>query len=169
MAGLRLVPLAAMTPVGGLITGLVMRKSTGKLTVLTRGGLSLLAIGLSLILVLGEHDPKWKYSVFPVASNLGQGIVYPSILFGFIRASARQGGLIKTQEISPDIASKTKPNSECPPYLFASTAKSVSCVTLMYVTGTCRSCSCNVAGVFDQINGNGLGRRCSFYYCSDIP
>lgn len=64
-----------------------------RLTVLTRTGLILVFIGGLMTLSLGMKEPGWKYSVFLAIGNFGQGIVYPSLLFGFIRASSHEGNL----------------------------------------------------------------------------
>lgn len=95
VAGLRLVPPSLATPLGGLATGVFMRHSTN-LTLLTRGGLFLCFLGASLTVTLGMQDPGWKYSCFLAFGNLGQGIVYPSLLFGTIRASEQKGKSIAT-------------------------------------------------------------------------
>jgi hypothetical protein len=83
VAGLRLVPPSLATPLGGLTTGIFMRHNTD-LTLLTRAGLLLCLVGTLLILNLGIHSPRWQYSVFLIFGNLGQGIVYPSLLLGII-------------------------------------------------------------------------------------
>ncbi|PVI05624.1 MFS general substrate transporter [Periconia macrospinosa] len=86
IAGLRLIPASLATPLGGLITGLSMRRGVD-LTVLTRTGLLLCLIGTLCILTLGIRDPGWKYSAVLIPGNLGSGILYPSLLFSIIGAS----------------------------------------------------------------------------------
>lgn len=90
VAGLRLVPPSLATPLGGLTTGIFMQHGT-RLTILTRTGLTLVFIGGLMNISLGMHEPDWKYSVFLAIGNSGQGIVYPSLLFGFIQASSHEG------------------------------------------------------------------------------
>lgn len=90
LAGLRLVPPSLATPLGGLGAGIFMLHCTN-LTLLTRTGLLLCFLGILLTLTLGTQDPGWKYSVFLIFGNFGQGITYPSLLFGCIRASEKEG------------------------------------------------------------------------------
>jgi hypothetical protein len=90
VAGLRLVPPSLATPLGGLITGVFMKHSEN-LTLLTRIGLFLCLIGSLLTITLRMQEPGWKYSSFIAVGNLGQGIVYPSLLFCTIRASDKKG------------------------------------------------------------------------------
>ncbi|TPX07911.1 uncharacterized protein E0L32_010366 [Thyridium curvatum] len=79
-AGARLAIPSLATPIGGLIAGIVMSRY-GKLTMLVRMGASLMVIGNGLVTSLGFTDSAWKYFVFIFPANLGQGIVYPGILF----------------------------------------------------------------------------------------
>lgn len=79
-AGARLAIPSLATPIGGLIAGIVMSRY-GKLTMLVRMGSSLMVIGNGLVTSLGFTDSAWKYFVFIFPANLGQGIVYPGILF----------------------------------------------------------------------------------------
>ena len=90
LAGLRLVAPSLATPLGGLTTGIIMRHGD-RLTLLTRIGLVLLMIGGCLNLSLGMVDPLWKYSVYLLVGSFGQGMVYPSSLFGFIRTVDHNG------------------------------------------------------------------------------
>jgi hypothetical protein len=84
-AGLRLVIPSLATPIGGLIAGVVMSR-WGKLSTLVRVGCFTMAVGNGLVALLKYHDAKWKYLVYLFPANLGQGIVYPSILFTFLAA-----------------------------------------------------------------------------------
>ncbi|KAJ5640827.1 hypothetical protein N7528_000452 [Penicillium herquei] len=84
-AGARLVIPSLMTPVGGLIAGVVMSR-WGKLAQLVRVGAALMFIGNLLVTFLGFDDSDWKYFAYIIPANLGQGIVYPGILFTFLSA-----------------------------------------------------------------------------------
>lgn len=53
----------------------------GKLIPLVRTGASLMVVGNALVTSLGFVDSRWKYFVYIFPANLGQGIVYPGILF----------------------------------------------------------------------------------------
>jgi len=85
-AGLRLVIPSLATPVGGLIAGVVMSR-WGKLSTLVRTGCFMMALGNGLVALLKYNDAKWRYIVYLFPANLGQGIVYPSILFTFLAAN----------------------------------------------------------------------------------
>ncbi len=53
----------------------------GKLVTLVRIGAALMVFGNALVTSLGFEDSAWKYYVYIFPANLGQGIVYPGILF----------------------------------------------------------------------------------------
>lgn len=84
-AGLRLVIPSLATPVGGVIAGLIMSRY-GRLSELVRVGCIFMILGNGLVASLKYHDSNWKYMVYLFPANLGQGIVYPSILFTFLAA-----------------------------------------------------------------------------------
>ncbi|KAJ5273675.1 hypothetical protein N7478_008800 [Penicillium angulare] len=84
-AGARLAIPSLMTPLGGLIAGIVMSR-WGKLAQLVRAGATLMFIGNFLVTFLGFDDSGWKYFAYIIPANLGQGIVYPGILFTFLSA-----------------------------------------------------------------------------------
>ncbi|KAJ5801936.1 uncharacterized protein N7503_004386 [Penicillium pulvis] len=84
-AGARLVIPSLMTPVGGVIAGIVMSR-WGKLALLVRIGAGLMFIGNLLVTFLHFNDSNWKYFAYIIPANLGQGIVYPGILFTFLSA-----------------------------------------------------------------------------------
>lgn len=84
-AGMRLVIPSLGTPVGGLIAGFIMSR-WGMLNHLIRLGCLLMAIGNGVMATLNYHDSSWKYIVYLFPANLGQGIVFPSILFTNIAA-----------------------------------------------------------------------------------
>ncbi|KAK0635988.1 major facilitator superfamily domain-containing protein [Bombardia bombarda] len=79
-AGARLAIPSLATPIGGLIAGVIMSK-WGRLTALVRTGALLMVIGNALVVSLDFEDSTWKYFVYIFPANLGQGIVYPGILF----------------------------------------------------------------------------------------
>lgn len=63
----------------------------GKLAHLVRVGAALMFIGNLLVTLLQFHDAEWKYFAFIFPANLGQGIVYPGILFTFLAAFDHDG------------------------------------------------------------------------------
>lgn len=79
-AGARLAIPSLATPIGGLVAGVVMSR-WGKLIPLVRTGAFLMVVGNALVTSLGFVDSRWKYFVYIFPANLGQGIVYPGILF----------------------------------------------------------------------------------------
>ncbi|KAK0739469.1 major facilitator superfamily domain-containing protein [Apiosordaria backusii] len=79
-AGARLAIPSLATPIGGLIAGIVMSR-WGKLLTLVRVGAFLMVVGNALVTSLGFQDSSWKYYLYIFPANLGQGIVYPGILF----------------------------------------------------------------------------------------
>ncbi|KAI2609976.1 major facilitator superfamily domain-containing protein [Hypoxylon fragiforme] len=79
-AGARLAIPSLATPIGGLVSGIVMSR-WGKLITLVRTGAILMAIGNALVTSLQFVDSNWKYYVYIFPANLGQGIIYPGILF----------------------------------------------------------------------------------------
>lgn len=79
-AGARLAIPSLATPIGGLIAGVVMSR-WGKLLTLVKVGALLMTVGNGLVTSLSFHDSTWKYLVFIFPANLGQGIIYPAMLF----------------------------------------------------------------------------------------
>ncbi|KAK4141213.1 major facilitator superfamily domain-containing protein [Dichotomopilus funicola] len=79
-AGARLAIPSLATPIGGLIAGIVMSR-WGKLVPLVRTGALLMMFGNALVTSLGFEDSAWKYFAYIFPANLGQGIIYPGILF----------------------------------------------------------------------------------------
>ncbi|KAK1985134.1 major facilitator superfamily transporter [Colletotrichum cereale] len=79
-AGARLAIPSLATPLGGLIAGIVMSR-WGKLIWLVRAGAFLMLFGNALVTALQFQDSRWKYLVYIFPANLGQGIIYPAILF----------------------------------------------------------------------------------------
>lgn len=89
-AGTRLVTPCLATPLGGLIAGIVMSR-WGKLAYIVRIGAALMLVGNILVMLLRFNDSEWKYSAFVIPANLGQGMVYPGILFTFLAAFDHAG------------------------------------------------------------------------------
>jgi hypothetical protein len=89
-AGARLAIPSLATPLGGLIAGVVMSR-WGKLAHLVRAGAGLMCIGNLLVTLLRFQDSEWKYYAYIIPANLGQGIVYPGILFTFLSAFDHSG------------------------------------------------------------------------------
>lgn len=94
-AGMRLVIPSLGTPVGGLIAGFIMSR-WGMLNHLVRLGCLLMAIGNGVMATLNYHDSSWKYIVYLFPANLGQGIVFPSILFTNIAAFQQSQQAVST-------------------------------------------------------------------------
>ncbi|KAJ5424973.1 hypothetical protein N7465_000043 [Penicillium sp. CMV-2018d] len=84
-AGTRLVIPCLFTPLGGLVAGIVMSR-WGKLASIVRVGAALMFVGNLLVMLLRFNDSAWKYFVYVIPANLGQGMVYPGILFTFLAA-----------------------------------------------------------------------------------
>ena len=89
-AGARLVIPSLATPIGGLLSGIIMSR-WGKLSYLVRAGAALMFVGNLLVMFLKFNDADWKYFVYVIPANLGQGIVYPAILFTFLAAFDHAG------------------------------------------------------------------------------
>lgn len=89
-AGARLAIPSLATPIGGLVAGIVMSR-WGRLIGLMRCGVILMTIGNALVTSFGFTDPSWKYFVYIFPANLGQGIVYPSILFTSLASFTHPG------------------------------------------------------------------------------
>jgi MFS family permease len=89
-ASLRLVTPSLATPVGGVIAGYTMSR-WGHLSALVKIGCFFMVLGNALIALLQFKDSSWKYIVYLFPANLGQGIVYPSILFTFLAAFDHSG------------------------------------------------------------------------------
>jgi MFS family permease len=92
-AGARLAIPSLATPIGGLISGIVMSR-WGKLIPLVQLGAVLLTFGNGLVTSLSFYDSKWKYLVFIFPANLGQGIIYPAILFTTLASFDHAGKLL---------------------------------------------------------------------------
>lgn len=79
-AGARLAIPSFATPIGGLIAGVVMSR-WGKLLPLVRLGAILMMVGNGILASLAFKDAEWKYYTYIFPASLGQGIIYPAILF----------------------------------------------------------------------------------------
>lgn len=89
-AGARLAIPSLATPLGGYLSGLVMSR-WGKLSYLLRTGAALMCVGNLMVALLHFNDAEWKYYAYVIPANLGQGIVYPAILFTFLAAFDHAG------------------------------------------------------------------------------
>jgi hypothetical protein len=65
----------------------------GRLAYLVRAGCLLMCIGNLLVMSIQFHDAEWKYLTYVIPASLGQGIVYPGILFTFLAAFDHTGKL----------------------------------------------------------------------------
>lgn len=95
-AGTRLAIPSLATPIGGVIAGVVMSR-WGKLLSLVRTGAILMTVGNGLVTSLGFYDSTWKYLVFIFPANLGQGIIYPAMLFTTLASFDHSGEYINQQ------------------------------------------------------------------------
>ena len=91
-AGARLALPSLATPIGGVIAGVVMSR-WGRLITLVRIGAVFMVLGNFLVTSLRFYDSTWKYLVFIFPANLGQGIIYPAILFTTL-ASFEHSGMV---------------------------------------------------------------------------
>ena len=92
-AGTRLVIPCLFTPLGGLIAGIIMSR-WGRLSSIVRVGAALMLFGNVLVMLLRFNDSGWKYLVYVIPANLGQGMVYPGILFTFLAAFDHAGKIL---------------------------------------------------------------------------
>lgn len=93
-AGARLVIPSLATPIGGLFAGVVMSR-WGKLAIIVRLGACLMVFGNVLVMSLQFHDAMWKYFLYLIPANLGQGMVYPGILFTALASFDHSGKLLR--------------------------------------------------------------------------
>ena len=84
-----MIPSLAV-PIGGLIAGIVMSR-WGKLLALVRVGAVLMAVGNGLVASLRFEDSHWKYFVYIFPANLGQGVIFPGILFTALASFEHSG------------------------------------------------------------------------------
>lgn len=89
-AGARLVIPSFATPVGSVIAGVTMSRY-GKLIAMMRVGSILMAVGNGLLFSLKFVDSEWKYFAYIFPASLGQGVVYPSILFASLASFEHEG------------------------------------------------------------------------------
>lgn len=93
VSGLRLVASSLATPMGGLLTGVAMKRFANHpvygdtiLALIARGGAIVMMLGALINISLGMHDSEWKYSVFLMCGSFGLGMSFPSGLFIFINS-----------------------------------------------------------------------------------
>jgi hypothetical protein len=87
---MRLVIPSLATPAGGLLSGIIMSR-WGRLSELVRVGCLLMMVGNGLVASLRYQDSSWKYLIYLVPANFGQGMSYPAILFTFLAAFDHNG------------------------------------------------------------------------------
>ncbi|EXV01600.1 MFS transporter [Metarhizium robertsii] len=97
-AGARLVIPSLATPIGSVIAGIVMSRY-GKLIAMMRIGSILMAVGNALIFSLRFVDSSWKYFAYIFPANLGQGVVYPSILFTSLASFEHEDHAVSTSTV----------------------------------------------------------------------
>ncbi|KAL4740605.1 major facilitator superfamily domain-containing protein [Aspergillus similis] len=97
-AGARLVIPSLATPVGGLLSGIVMSRY-GKLSYLMRAGATFMFLGNLLVMMLDFEDSAWKYFVYVIPANLGQGVVYPAILFTVLAAFGHEDHAVSASTV----------------------------------------------------------------------
>ncbi|KAL6233133.1 hypothetical protein BDW75DRAFT_215994 [Aspergillus navahoensis] len=97
-AGARLVIPSLATPVGGLLSGIVMSRY-GKLSYLMRVGATLMFLGNLLVVMLDFEDSAWKYFVYVIPANLGQGVAYPAILFTVLAAFGHEDHAVSASTV----------------------------------------------------------------------
>lgn len=110
-AGARLVIPSLAAPIGGLISGIIMSR-WGYLAYLVRSGSLLMFVGNLLVMLLRFDDSPWKYFAYVIPASLGQGIVYPGILFTFLAAFGH-AGLWRHPRLSLEKPSPTNPLRPC--------------------------------------------------------
>ena|ERR1700760_1037742 len=89
-AGMRLVIPSLATPVGGLISGIIMSR-WGHLNKLVRAGCLFMMLGNGLVASFKFKDVAWRHLVYLIPANFGQGMAYPAILFTFLSAYDHSG------------------------------------------------------------------------------
>ncbi|KAL4985189.1 major facilitator superfamily domain-containing protein [Aspergillus falconensis] len=97
-AGARLVIPSLATPVGGLLSGIIMSRY-GKLSYLMRAGATLMLLGNLLVMMLDFEDSAWKYFVYVIPANLGQGVAYPAILFTMLAAFGHEDHAVSASTV----------------------------------------------------------------------
>lgn len=74
----------------------------GRLISLVRAGALLMVFGNALVTALQFEDSSWKYMVFIFPANMGQGIVYPGLLFTGL-ATFQHSGEGRKRELRPPL------------------------------------------------------------------
>ncbi|CAH2354626.1 vacuolar basic amino acid transporter 2 [[Candida] railenensis] len=96
--GLRLAIPALSTPIGSIITGVLMNKYNC-LKPLVYTGTFIMSFGNFLVLLVSPKTSSRILDLLLVPANLGQGIAYPSCLFTFIFAFSSQYQAASTSTI----------------------------------------------------------------------
>ena len=90
IAGARLAIPSMATPIGSVLAGVIMSR-WGRLIPLVRLGAALMLFGNAIVTSLGFRDSTWKYFTYIFPANLGQGVIYPSILFTSLASFEHSG------------------------------------------------------------------------------
>jgi MFS family permease len=88
-AGLRVVPLAAATSLGSLLSGLAMR-ATGRYYLQMVGVMVVFVVGAALICTFGLATPAWMTFAFPVPLGFAYGGMLTITLVGMISSVAHE-------------------------------------------------------------------------------
>ncbi|OCT53227.1 Multidrug resistance protein fnx1 [Cladophialophora carrionii] len=88
-AGLRVVPLAAATSAGSLLSGLAMR-ATGRYYLQMVGVMVIFVVGAALICTFGLATPTWMTFIFPVPLGFAYGGMLTVTLVGMISSVAHE-------------------------------------------------------------------------------
>lgn len=97
--GLRLAIPALSTPMGSIITGVLMNKHPWSLKYLIYTGTFIMSLGNFMVLYVNPNISSRFLDLLLVPANLGQGIAYPSCLFTFIFAFSLQFQAASTSTI----------------------------------------------------------------------
>lgn len=97
-AGYKLIIPSFATPIGGIISGLMMSRNIS-LKYLVLSGTFLMCLGNALAILIGQSLNSWKINLLLVPANLGQGLAYPSSLFTFIFAFGKENQATSTSTV----------------------------------------------------------------------
>jgi hypothetical protein len=83
------------------VAGIVMSR-WGALLWIVRAGIAFMVLGNALATSLGLDEPSWKYILYIFPANLGQGMVYPGILFTSLASFDHAGTLLRFAFVQGD-------------------------------------------------------------------
>ncbi len=124
---MRLVIPSLATPAGGLVSGIIMSR-WGRLSELVRVGCLLMMVGNGLVASLRYQDTPWKYLIYLIPANFGQGMSYPAILFTFLAAFDHNG---KCSSLSLCIEAELLKSKQCLPLWCTSSVPWAPCGVLL--------------------------------------